>query len=399
VTTTRGRSEKPDQRRPAPAAWAWTDPAAAAALRSRQIGTILRAYRRLNGLPQENLGALLGYDASYISMLETGRRAVHDVASRRHLADVLAVPAHLFGVTDAEDTDHVAMVEFAEATLRLADLARVTGHAGDAVKELWIMVSRLEARAAAGHLEPVILTLLVRARISLGVCLGTVLPEEQLDVAVRCTGTAIAAARHLPDDAAAARLRHHAATMHGNELRSAGHPVAAVRRLQDAVRTAPDERDRGAALALLVRAAAEAGARGLVADAVRAADELMDRRAPRSSLADPFVWREIRLRALLDLGDSKGAARLTDRDPRTGAPAPQWAVIADVTDAAAHFAAGDDDHAAELLCTVIDGAARHRLPHQVQRAGRVAEGAGHRELTEHARATVADLSREPVAIS
>ena len=81
-------------------------------------------------------------------MLETGRRRVQDVPTRRHIAGVLAIAPHLLGVTDPADSDHVSMLAFAESTIRLADLARGAGRAADAVNELWPPVARLEARTA-----------------------------------------------------------------------------------------------------------------------------------------------------------------------------------------------------------------------------------------------------------
>ena len=84
--TAGGPDPAPAEPQLAPAAWAWTDPAAAQALRSRQLGLILRAYRTASGLTQEQLAARLGYDKTYVSMIETGRRAVHDVPARRHIA-------------------------------------------------------------------------------------------------------------------------------------------------------------------------------------------------------------------------------------------------------------------------------------------------------------------------
>jgi len=69
-------------------------------------------------------------------MIETGRRAVHDVPARRHIAQSLAIPPHLLGVTDPCDSEHVAMVSFAQAVIRLADLARAGGRATEAVNEL-----------------------------------------------------------------------------------------------------------------------------------------------------------------------------------------------------------------------------------------------------------------------
>jgi predicted transcriptional regulator len=68
-----------------PAIWLWSSPEAA--LATRDLGTILRAYRRLNRLSQEKLAAVLDYDKTYVSMIETGRRTIGDVAIRRHIAE------------------------------------------------------------------------------------------------------------------------------------------------------------------------------------------------------------------------------------------------------------------------------------------------------------------------
>jgi transcriptional regulator with XRE-family HTH domain len=83
----------------------WSSPEASAALKSRDLATILRVYRRLNGVSQERLAALLGYDKTYVSMIETRRRVINDVSTRRHIAHVLGLPTHVLGVTDANDVD------------------------------------------------------------------------------------------------------------------------------------------------------------------------------------------------------------------------------------------------------------------------------------------------------
>lgn len=133
-----------------PAVWLWSAPEAAAALRTRDLATILRVYRRVNGLNQERLAALLGYDKTYVSMIETGRRTISDVTTRRHIARVLGLPMHVLGVTDNDDADFAAMIQFGDSTIRLAEIARQSGRAVDAVNELWPLVARLEARAAEG---------------------------------------------------------------------------------------------------------------------------------------------------------------------------------------------------------------------------------------------------------
>ena len=126
--------------------WTWSYPGAVRALRSRNLASLFRTYRSATGLTQEKLALQLGYDKTYISMIETGRRVVHDVATRRHIARVLAIPAHLLGVTDPADSDLVAMLAFARSTIRLAELARTA----EAVNEL-IWSSPLGANSPQGR--------------------------------------------------------------------------------------------------------------------------------------------------------------------------------------------------------------------------------------------------------
>src|SRR6266536_1591314 len=74
----------------------------------RDLATILRTYRRLNGISQPRLADILGYDKTYVSMIETGRRSINDVGTRRHIARTLGLPTHVFGVTDGGDADFAA---------------------------------------------------------------------------------------------------------------------------------------------------------------------------------------------------------------------------------------------------------------------------------------------------
>src|SRR5437588_6303874 len=134
----------PAARRPS-AVWLWSSPEVHAAVATRDLGTILRTYRWINHLSQENLATLLGYDKTYVSMIETGRRAISDVASRRHIARTIGLPPHVLGVTDIDDADYAAMVQFGESTIRLAEIARQAGRATEAVNELWPLVARTEA--------------------------------------------------------------------------------------------------------------------------------------------------------------------------------------------------------------------------------------------------------------
>ena len=364
--TAGGPGPAPAEEQLAPAAWAWIDPAAARALRTRQLGPILRAYRTAAGLTQEQLAVRLGYDKTYVSMIETGRRAVHDVPARRHIARTLAIPPHLLGVTDPRDSEHVAMVSFAQAVIRLADLARAAGRAAEAVNELWPLVARLEARAADGHLEADTLRVLGHAWTSLGISLGTILPEERLNVAAQWTAKGVAAAEQLDDPVALG----HALAMHGNELRKDRHP-GALATLERATIAAPPGAGRGAAAALLARAAANAGDTARFGSAVTRCQDLMQRMGSAGSLLHPFTCREIQLRGLLDLGEPTHAIKLAEDSGDEAAPSPQWEVIEWITFAAVLLGAGDHEQAGDLLLTAIDAADDRRLPHQIQRIIRV----------------------------
>ncbi|MEU9290237.1 hypothetical protein AB0D57_37740 [Streptomyces sp. NPDC048275] len=140
---------------------------------------------------QTELGELLGYDKTYISALELRKRSRDDVGSRRRVCESLRLPPRILGVTDMADTDHRAMLQCGDSTVRLAEIARQSGHAAEAVSELWPLVARLEARVEDGHSERDVLHLLARARVGLGVALGNVLPEERLSTAAHWTAKSL----------------------------------------------------------------------------------------------------------------------------------------------------------------------------------------------------------------
>lgn len=133
--------------------WHWATPQARTVLDSGDLGAILRFHRTVHGLNQTELGTLLGYDKTYISALELRKKTLGDVGSLRRVAEQLRLPPHVLGVTDPADTDHRAMLQFGQSTVRLAEIARQSGHASEAVAELWPLVARLEARLEDGHSE------------------------------------------------------------------------------------------------------------------------------------------------------------------------------------------------------------------------------------------------------
>lgn len=350
--------------------WLWSTPESATALRSRDLATILRLYRRLNQLNQEQLAALLGYDKTYVSMIETGCRVINDMGTRRHIATTLGLPTHVLGVTSHDDADFAAMIQFGDSTIRLAEIARQAGRAVDAVNELWPLVARLEARAAEGHAERDTLILLAQARTALDVSLGTVLPEERLAAAARWTGRGLAVAERLDDEVLLAR----ALRMHGNELRKADHVRAAVAHLGRAVTASSNAEGRGAALALLACAAGELGDPVLFDSAISGYRGLLDGVAAHDMLVNPFTFTEIHLRGLVSTGRAGEAARIM-HDSRSGAApvAPQWYVIERVTAAQVLLAVRRPDGAEDALRSALVAAESHRLPHQIQRAIRAAD--------------------------
>jgi transcriptional regulator with XRE-family HTH domain len=349
--------------------WRWATSAAQAVLETRDLGAILRFYRAANGLNQTRLGMLLGYDKTYVSLLETGRRSLTDLGAIERVCERLGLPPHVLGITTAADTDHRLVLQLGESTVRLAEIARQSGQADVAVAELWPLVARMEARVADGHAERDLLRLLARARVGLGVALGNVLPEERLGTAAYWTAKSLEITRFFGDP----RTTSYALRMHGNELRKAGLRGAAVERLRQAASLAPDPDTRAAVLPLLARAAGALGSADLFDRVIREADATLDL-VKHTSLFNPYSLHEVRLRGLVATDRIEAAIRLADDIPRpTTTVAPQWHVIEMITTAHVRLAATDHCGASEALHGAIREATAQRLPHQLQRIMRVAD--------------------------
>ncbi len=371
--------------------WHWTTPRAQDVLRRRSLPEILALYRELHDLPQQELADLLGYSTSYISRVETGSRTITDTGVLRHIAERLKLPSHCFGITDATDRDHRAVIQFAESVLRLAEIARQTGHAGAAVDELWPLVMRLESRVNDGHVEVEILRLLAGARVGLGVALGHVLPEERLPTAARWTGKGVVISRHLDDRTLHAyALRHH-----GNELRKAGLHRAALERLVRARDLARTPHDRAAAVILLARAAGTAKDVAMFDDAVSEGSRLLDT-ADSTPLFSEFTLHEVRLRGLAATGRLPQAVDLVERSPNPALQtSPQWRIISAVTAGQVLLRRGDHSAAREQMQAALDGAVLHRLPHQIQRVIRSSDAIP--DVQEKAQGALARLRSEIAA--
>ncbi len=353
----------------ASALWLWSSPDAARALRTRELSQILRTYRRLNGISQERLAALLGYDKTYISMIETRRRVIGDVGTLRQIAHTLSIPAHALGATEADDATFTAMMQFAGSVISLAEIARKAGHAAEAIDELWPLIARLESRATEGLIERESLAVLGRARLSLGVALGTLLPEENVTSAAKWTGRALLVAEHLEEPA----FMTEALTMHGNELRKAGRIPAAIIRLQHAISRSSDAGTGAAATAMLARAAGEAGQKELFDDTLRNYRRHLDRAPDSGMLANEFTFREIHLRGLARTGRAARAIEILRGCTATVSPAaPQWAAIERITAGDVLLAVHEREEAETALTMGLRHAYSASLPQQVQRAVRVA---------------------------
>jgi transcriptional regulator with XRE-family HTH domain len=351
------------------ALWLWSSPDASRALRTRELSQILRTYRRLNGISQERLAVLLGYDKTYISMIETRRRTINDVGTLRQIAYTLGIPVHALGVTETDDDTFAAMMQFAGSVLSLAEIARKSGHASDAVDELWPLVARLESRVAEGLMERESLAVLGRARLSLGVALGTLLPEEKMTSAAKWTGRGVVVGNphHEPANVT------EALTMHGNELRKAGRIPAAIARLRHAIARSSSASTGAAASAMLARAAGEAGQTDLFDNAMSDYRRQIDRAPDSGILANEFTYREIHLRGLAGTGRSAQAIEILRGSGAAVSPAaPQWAAIERITAGHVFLAAHEREEAEAALTAGLRHAQSVRLPQQVQRAIRVA---------------------------
>jgi len=80
--------------------WLWTPPRQTTAS-SASVGLLLRAYRQTYGLTQQQLAERLGFDQSYVSKVESGRRAIHDISTLRHIARRLSLSPEDVGLSAA----------------------------------------------------------------------------------------------------------------------------------------------------------------------------------------------------------------------------------------------------------------------------------------------------------
>jgi transcriptional regulator with XRE-family HTH domain len=86
-------------------------------------GKALRISRAIAGLQQKELADRTNLDASYISMIEMGKRKP-SLKAARLLSSALGIPTHLFTLlaTESGDVEHLAPVEIEEIGMLLTRL-------------------------------------------------------------------------------------------------------------------------------------------------------------------------------------------------------------------------------------------------------------------------------------
>lgn len=84
---------------PAPReAWLYVEKAADAPPDGSNVGQLMRAYRDARHMTQQELANLINLDASYISMIENGKRAMRDIVQLRQVAAALDIPEEELGL-------------------------------------------------------------------------------------------------------------------------------------------------------------------------------------------------------------------------------------------------------------------------------------------------------------
>jgi|SRR5579884_963734 len=84
-------------------AWLYVGKPAVAPPDGSNVGDLLRTYRATHNLTQGDLAARLGFDQSYVSMVERGKRTIRDVGELRRVASSLGIPHEELGLVPIPD--------------------------------------------------------------------------------------------------------------------------------------------------------------------------------------------------------------------------------------------------------------------------------------------------------
>ncbi|MFJ3625800.1 hypothetical protein ACIPQ3_06885 [Streptomyces albidoflavus] len=257
--------------------------------------------------------------------------------------------------------------------VHLAMAAREQGRAADALLELDALVGIVETRAREARATRQDMMLLAVARVAVGVALGDLLPEAHLGLAALWAASGAELLSRLEGEPS--RLAH-ALRMQGNELRKAGRLEEAVTTLQRARVMSPDLKGKATTSLLLARAASETGDVALLTQSVEHCRQALEQEPDIASFfLNPFSLREVELRGLLLTSSGKAAERVATRAPSFSSPPPAWTVMERVTMAHFHLVTDDKETAAANLRGAIHDARSLHLPHQIERAVRLARTA------------------------
>lgn len=124
--------------------WLWTPPRPASA--SVGVGQLLRTYRQTHGLTQQQLADLLGFDQSYVSKVESGRRAIHDISTLRHIARNLGLAPEDVGLAPGGLAERRRAAERDDVGERVAASQRSWRLARDHLNHHRISLARAAAR-------------------------------------------------------------------------------------------------------------------------------------------------------------------------------------------------------------------------------------------------------------
>jgi transcriptional regulator with XRE-family HTH domain len=337
-------------------------------LRLSDVGQVLKHYRSLHRLTQQDLATLLGFDQSYISKLENGQN-LRDLATLKHIAACLGIPEQWLGLTTAGSPRIASseLLEVAPSVIRLSQTVRENGRADAAVNELWPLALRLDALTMQDTDNARLLLTLAAAQAMLGVILGDLLPEEALWMSVHFFKKAVAIADQYGDASLKAEIYRGC----GNELRKHKQYTEAVSYLEEAFFLAPDEMSKGIAAALLARTYGEMGDKENFRDVMRSVLYAQEKVTTFTPTFNPITVHEVHVRGLLNVGETAALPSLLEQDTSRSlavSVAPQWHVISQLTKAEAQFGIGKIDDGLVQLKMALCGAELCKLPHQVQRA-------------------------------
>ena len=237
------------------------------------------------------------------------------------------------------------------------------------------------------------MSLLAQARMSLGVALGHLLPDEQLATAARWTGRALRIAWHLGTGRCSAWSCGCTAT----SCERQGIPLPGSSGSARPCRSKITRYVRVPGWSCWPARPPSPGSRP-----VRRHHQPVRPGGREASAQDvlfsPFSVREVRLRGLLATGRDRSGCRMAERCPAdSGPPSPHWRVIERITTAEVLARSADERTAEPMLTAAISDAETLRLPHQVQRIIRLASEPGvlaGQAVHQQARAALTRLDRQ-----